>query len=492
MVKKSAKGKQKAVKNKLILIILIALIISVLSFYNFYEQGIKENLICKDCNVILISIDTLRADHLGVYGYHRNTSPNIDEFAKKSILFENAISQETWTVPSHISVFTSLYPLSHKVIGPQDTLNKFIITLPEILKSNGYTTVSFTGGAWTISPRSGLGKGFDVYEQINYSKTELKDLKKSSAHFLDESNPVFKWLQANHKEKFFLFFHTFSVHEPYITIKNYSKIFDPYYDGNILDSEEELLDLLWGNFVQNYSGKSNERTFLSDVVNPLLNNRINNSNAKDRNHIVAIYDGKILQTDEFIGFFLKRIKELGLFNNTIIILFSDHGEEFWEHDKRGHAQQLYEETIHAPLIMYNPHINQGIRLKEQAELVDIMPTILDMLDIKISSSLQGNSLLPLLGTSKDVNKYVFSTHGVDEASVRTNEWKLIFKTNGSHELYNLISDPKEIKNLVEERKDKFLELKEKLFDWGVSIGIKHDRLPVKSVEEELRKLGYIT
>ena len=173
------KKKQKKSRKKfpLLVIIPIASAIFVFGLFNYNQDPEHTSLVCKDCNVILISIDTLRADHLGTYGYYRNTSPNIDKLALKSILFESAISQETWTIPSHISIFTSLYPLSHKVLGLHDFLNTDVSTLPEILKSDGYATAAFTGRGLTIEPNIGLGRGFDVYKQINYSGAKPENLK---------------------------------------------------------------------------------------------------------------------------------------------------------------------------------------------------------------------------------------------------------------------------------------------------------------------------
>jgi len=449
----------------------------------------------EDFNVIIISLDALRADHLGVYGYYRNTSLNIDEFASKSTLFDNAIAQATWTIPSHMSLFTSLYPLSHKVIGPDDVLNENIVTFAETMKKNGYTTAAFTAWGWPLSPKNGLGKGFDLYEQIDYSKARLEDLKKSSIHYLDESNPVFGWLKNNKDRKFFLFFHTFSIHDPYIVSKNYSKIFDPDYDGSILDSEEEYIDLLWNNYIQNYTVEPNEAELIKAVGDTLVAKTINFSDPRDREHLKAVYDAKILQTDEFIRLFLEKIEKLRLSEKTIIILLADHGEEFWDHNKLGHGHQLYEETIRVPLIIHNPNMSQGIRIKRQAQLVDIMPTVLDMLSMKIPDSIQGKSLMPVIlgNPNKDFNEYVFAVNHVDMFTVRTNEWKLIFRLNGNHELYNLVSDPKETDNLIEKREEKFIELREKLLEWDKSTGIKRSEvIAIESVEEKLRKLGYIT
>lgn len=497
LFKKSPKGFSLSV---LIFVIILTSTILALAFGGSYQENMKdEEFTCKDCNVIFISLDTLRADHLSTYGYERNTSPNIDNFASKSILFENAISNATWTTPAHISLFTSLYTLSHKIFGSEDVLSDDIITLPESLKPYGYTTAAFTGGAFAMSPKSGLGRGFDSYEQLDYTNVPVEEVKKSSIHYLDESNPVFEWLKNNHDKKFFLFFHTFSVHEPYVAIKNYSTMFDSEYDGAILDSEEELLDIVWDTYQRQYREKirddSGQEEMFVSFVREIIGSTIDTSDPRDRQHLMAGYDGKIFQTDEFIGFFLKRLEELELFDNTIIVLLSDHGEEFWDHGKTVHGQQLYEETIHVPLIIYNPRARGGARVTQQAQLIDVMPTVLDMLEINPPYGIQGKSLLPAIkGTAEeDFNKYVFSVQYLGDVgtSVRTNEWKLIFKIDGSHELYNLISDPRERKNLIDERQDVFLELREKLFEWGKEMDITLESVPSEDILEDLMRLGYM-
>jgi len=123
-----------------------------------------------------------------------------------------------------------------------------------------------------------------------------------------------------------------------VVAKNYSKIFDPYYNGSMLDSEEEWIDKVWDIYIKDYSGRPNETQFINDVFRPLFDSRINLSDPRDINHLIAIYDAKILRTDEFIGLFLKKLENLGILNNTIIVILSDHGEEFFEHGKAGHAQ----------------------------------------------------------------------------------------------------------------------------------------------------------
>lgn len=144
-------------------------------------------------------------------------------------------------------------------------------------------------------------------------------------------------------------------------------------------------------------------------------------------------------------------------------------------------------------MLYNPRIKEGKRINQQAQLIDVMPTILNLLDIKFQKKIHGNSLLPaIIGTAEDFNKYAFSTKGFEEVAVRTNEWKLIFRSNSSHELYNLVLDPKESSNLIKERSDKFLELRGKFFEWAKSLGLTPmDAKSNKPLEEELRRLGYI-
>ncbi|MGH7792955.1 MAG: sulfatase-like hydrolase/transferase, partial [Thermodesulfobacteriota bacterium] len=263
----------------------------------------------KDINVVFISIDTLRADHLGCYGYHRNTSPNIDRLAREGVIFSNAFSVSSWTLPAHISMFTSMYSTSHGVITGEDYLDDSRITLAEVLKREGYATAAFISGAYLRDPRYGFEQGFDLYDaSIINEAASLKDVIKASQVITSPSlNKAAKsWLEKNYQKKFFLFLHYIDVHSDYIPPPPYDTMFDPDYRGPV-------------------DGLNIFKLKLKAEMDP-----------RDLFHIIALYDGEIAFTDHHIGDLMLSLKELGVYDNTMIILTSDHGEEFFEHGQLGH------------------------------------------------------------------------------------------------------------------------------------------------------------
>jgi len=245
----------------------------------------KVDYKCPDCNVILISIDTLRADHLGCYGYHKNTTPNIDRFSKDSVLFKTTIAQAPSTLPSHASIFTSLIPSHHGAFFAKKTaIPQEVVTIAEILKDNGYKTISYNSGG-QVAAEYGFDQGFDLYE----STQECLANKLAK-----QVNRTINWINNNPDRKFFLFLHTYEVHLSYTPKKDY-------------------LDL----FEKNYSGK-----LPKDISKKLLD-KINNGEIKiskeDQEHIINTYDAEIRSMDD--GFLLLEnfLREKDIYDDTIII-----------------------------------------------------------------------------------------------------------------------------------------------------------------------------
>lgn len=403
----------------------------------------KENL----PNVLLFTIDACRPDHFGCYGYPRNTTPHIDKLAKEGALFTNAFSQSAWTTPGMISIFTSLYPSTHNVDTKDKTLGDDILTLPKVLKKNGYgvpVLIQFVEipNYWHL--------GFDAVDEYRYM-LEGEDLE--------------KLLNAYKNQTFFTWYHFHALHLPYNPPSPYSKIFHRD-TGNDKPADSEAVAIV--------------------KRNSLIKNGSIIFNSEDKNNVVALYDGLLKQLDDCIERITEKMRECGMLDNTLIIITSDHGEELFEHGFIGHAStsanaKLYDEIIHIPLIIWWPKKLKHKIADELVQQIDIMPTILDMLGLPIPKELQGNSLLPLMkGKSPDNPRSVFcetilggyqSTKETEEIKlrcIRTKKWKLIYTTNlnsANYELYNLKKDPKEEKNIVEKYPDVAKELKEKLFLW---------------------------
>ncbi len=469
----------------MLLIIFIALFsyFFTLSLSGFIIIPENQSYKCPDCNIILISIDTLRADHLGCYGYHRDTSPNIDALANGSILFENAFSQSSLTASSHMSMFTSMYPSVHGIINIQNTnikrLNDSISTLPEILKDNGYRTVAFTGGG-NVDPMLGFGDGFDeykIYKNTVFTNEEI--LKETLA-----------WLRGKH-EKFFMFFHTYITHDPYLPPEPYNNLFDVGYDGSLVETQTDL-------FMNIDSKWSNPEDEAFGVVRNIFWSGFNKSSINDFNHLVALYDGSIRYMDDSVGKIIKTLQESGLQNQTIIVFTADHGEEFLDHGGFLHIE-LYDEIIHVPLLIRIPGQHPA-RISSSVSLIDIMPTLLDIVEIKTSDAFQGNSMTPLMINDSLISDYaIFSelTESGQKQSVRRNGWKYISSVSQSEELFDILADPKEQSNIIDNEKKVTLELKGELFEWSennrrMSVMYSNPAIEVENkTMDTLRGLGHL-
>src|SRR5439155_17158544 len=330
---------------------------------------------CPDCNVVLVSIDTLRADHLGCYGYHRPTSPNIDRFANDAVLFEQVVNTGGGTLPVHMSMFTSLPPIVHNV-QPYNgrRLDAERITLAEQLKERGYTTAAFADGGW-LRAQFGFDQGFDLYDD-------------AGGGFRKIIPKVLAWIHTHREERFFLFVHTYDVHSggrrlTYDPPEGFRGRFDLGYSGTfdgcrLRKCASKLLVWLNNHILD---GKISGRNFFS---------------AEELTYIVSLYDGAIAYADSEIGRLLDALTALDLYDRTLIIVTSDHGEEFLEHGLMLHWQN-YEEQARVPLILKLP--SSRVRRRRVPALVstlEVMPTILDIVDVPPNGEVRGESMMPLL------------------------------------------------------------------------------------------------
>lgn len=435
-------------KNQLFIsnIILIFAIIAFLAIYHFV---FIKNL--KDANVILIAFDALQAKHLSAYGYSLTTTPNLDEFLNKSYLFTKAVCPAPWTVPSFISIFTSMYPSEHKVVNkfveydkannkivPSNlkTLTPDAVTLAEIFKQNGYLTAAFTGDAG-VSAAFGNGQGFDVF----YDAKTFEGFETSMSLALD-------WLKQNKDKKFFLFVHGYDVHGQYAPPNGFDyRYVDKTYKGN-------------------YTGFIKEQAALREAG---LAGNLNLSD-EDVKFWRAIYDEKINRADEKFGEFMKQLEGMNLDKNTLIVVFSDHGTEFYEHKKFDHGHTLYNELLDVLFAIHLPNQKEGKQINSLVSTLDIFPTILKLVNIKnpVPTQTKGLNISPSF-SGKDVSRDIFSetdyrlyTH---KRSVETKDgWKFILTMNGlQRELYNLNTDPAEQVNLINQEPKRAYELEQLIY-----------------------------
>ena len=315
--------------------------------------------------IVLISIDTLRADHVGCYGYGKDTTPHIDALAADAALFSNVYAPSSWTLPSHVSLLTSLSCFRHGVNQENDRMEETRSTLADALRTQGFLCAAVTGGGF-LSPVFGFSKGFDVYRQVESSLWTSDAAGQVAAAALE-------WLDANKDRDFFLFVHTYQPHNPYIP--------PAPYDTKFQDAPTSLRMIDLGGRLGGPGGIF--RSLPED----------------ERRAIVGLYDGEVGYTDAaLVGPLVSKLKALGLYDETLIVLTSDHGEEFYEHGSWEHGHALYDESLKIPLIVKFPGSKfRGRRVGSFVRLVDIMPTILETYGIEAGGlGLDGRGLLDVL------------------------------------------------------------------------------------------------
>jgi len=380
--------------------------------------------------VILISCDTLRADHLSVYGYERGTSPFLDAFAAEGVVYENAIVQDAWTLPSHTTMLTGLYPKNHGVDTATSRLSESVVTLAAALGGQGYLTGGFTGTSWWLEGRYGFAHGFDVYSV----PSPYRDI-------FQVTEAATRWTGAHGISKFFLFLHNYDVHSKSDSL-GYELPYGP-------DSAEYV----------HYSEEFREPGLLKrEGKDPLsasnfmiaANRQEITPTDRERAYLEALYDDSIRAVDRGIQTLIEDLKARGLYDAALIIVTADHGEAFGEHGTYMH-EDAYEQCARVPLIIKYPHGRHGgLRVSEVVQLADIFTTVLDVVGIDSAGSTDGQSLLAVLEERTAPTELAY-TRRAQVDGVRLNEWKLLYNRRTEKvELYNLLDDPGETRNVVEQ------------------------------------------
>lgn len=438
-------------------------------------------------NVLLISLDTLRADHLGLYGHGRPTSPHIDAWAADSTTFMHAQAPANATLDSHMSVMTGLHPDVHAVRALEhspgrkrgfDSLDGRRVTLAEAMRAAGYVTAAFVRECYWMNPEFGFGQGFDTYRAVRRDATGMN------------RSDVFPWLLRHRDEPFFLFVHYYDIHSDWTKL--------PY------DSPTPFEAQFAGDYRGPFTGCSDGLCASRYLLR--LKRAGGLLPSDDVDYISRLYDGGIAYTDQQIGSLFAKLRELGLYDKTLIVMFADHGEEFQEHGSFLH-EQLYQETVGVPLIIgYPTLIPEGRRIDTPVQTLDIMPTILDMLEVPLEDDLQGRSLVPLLRGAELQGTPLFSSNGNAKAyAVREDDWKLIVKRrSGKGKLYDLGDDPGEQRDVSADHPERTAQLRAALDAWisenaqrktafeAAHLGDGPERLkPTDADLERLRNLGYV-
>ncbi|UCG31655.1 MAG: sulfatase-like hydrolase/transferase [Phycisphaerales bacterium] len=420
----------------------------------------------RDYNVVLVSIDTLRADRLNCHGYReREVSPDIDALAGDGVLFENYIAASPWTTPAHLSLLTSLSPSAHRVLrcfeelrndlsvrGTMDGLPDVRTTLAKVLRDEGYRTAAFTGGG-TMDEAIGFGQGFELYDQSMFKLNSLN------------TEAMFRWIRERGDEQFFLFWHSFEVHAPYTRPHFLSEVLPGATATQISEEIRELArPLRWRtpDFQEH------------DAMNIRHANVLQRHDAYTPEVSEALYTGGIREADRWLGRLIGLLRALGLYDRKLIVFTSDHGEEFADrtpHDfYNRHGHTVYDEMVRVPLILKLPNQQYaGTRVANQARKIDVMPTILDVLGVRLAESqMQGVSLRAMWVSPAQQEERLAVTEALarrnEKKSVRTGRYKLLFsideqtviwhgrrhmpKTAKRLELYDLKTDPHEQRDIM--------------------------------------------
>jgi arylsulfatase A-like enzyme len=458
--------------------------------------------------VVLIWADTLRRDHMSVYGYHRPTTPILEKLAAEGVLFRDGVGQATWTKVATPSVLTSLYPTTHGVEDFSDRLPSSATTIAEVYRKAGHATLSMSSGPFT-GQFTNLHQGF---EEVHESGSVREGLPgKTSRDYVDRLLP---WLEAHRDVPFFVFLHVTDPHHPF-------KPRPPY-------------DTLWTDARWERERESYLRAVKSAMADPLLK-RVGMPTKAEliqakvdpdayADHDRGWYDGSIRGMDAEIGRLAERLRTLGLERRTVVAFTADHGEEFFEHGRSFHGQSVYGELSNMPLILWGPgRLPAGVVVEPTVQMIDVMPTLLDLSGLPVPEAAQGHTLVPLFASSRSsgtlqaasagrsavTEKAVTKENGAppprdtESAAIVSGPWKLIHNTQRpagarEFELYDHARDPLDLDDQAARHPEIVQRLSRELAAWRTAAAaarLKPDADSTgalgKEELERLRSLGYI-
>lgn len=425
--------------------------------------------------IVLVVLDTLRADALSTYGNSRPTSPAIDRLASEGVVFESAISHAAWTLPGFVGLMSGSQPSGRVYRGRLER------SLATDLKKAGYRTAAFTEGAW-VSRRFGFQRGFDVFWEKKGEVFLGAAPGVAGSGGIDATfDRAERWLRGNAGAPFFLLVHSYEVHLPYTR-----RTFARDLPSGRIDGTYEVAQAL-------------EVTEGRTPVGPT-----------EVEYVRALYEGGVAEADRHVGRLLRTLSELGIADRTLVVVTSDHGEELGERGPQRlgmHGRSVYDEVIRVPLVIRYPRMADAVeRVEAQVRLIDVAPTVLQLAGVRPEEQMEGRSLVPLMRGADDPERvaYVELTRDrspvLSHLAVRRSDYKLIVDTAGPHgsavELYDLRSDPGERHDLADLRP----RIRNELYALAVERRTRVDRLgrfnpwvrkPLPArLRQRLRALGY--
>jgi len=406
-------------------------------------------------NVVLFVIDTLRADHLGCYGYFRGTSPTIDHLAAEGVRFADSHATAVATGPGFTSIITGLSPIHHKFyLTPFNIPNAInfddnIPTLAEMIWDHGgYTTAAFDNLINFRSHMKQFVRGYEYY--VNVTRTS----RWIHHHVVggEVNKRLVPWIQSHKGEQFFLFVHYWDPHTPYNQPPEYRKMFKY---SSMSDLEKKAVPSGY-EYVQGWGT-------CEEIMRPVSEREIKGWPSTEE-YPIDLYDGEIRYTDDLIKEALEALDLAGILEDTVVILTADHGEQLGQHGHYGHPG-LHEPNIFVPIILWHPpSLPQGKVIEGYVQQSDIAPTVLDMIGAKPTGEMDGKSLLPIVQEKRNTREEIFVETNQQRA-ILSRQWKLIRDVWGNKGLYNFRSDPMEAINMIDKEVSKREELEDTLNEW---------------------------
>jgi arylsulfatase A-like enzyme len=467
----------------------LALAIAILGLATLISCGPSPN---PQPHLVLIVIDTLRADHLGTYGYERATSPHIDRLAKRGLVFANALAASSWTKPSVASLFTSRYPSEHGAVSFERDLSSTLPTLAEMLREAGYRTVGVSGNFVHVAERTGFARGFDAFETLVFEVEgpggemllamsgedgELDYLRAPTGS--EVNRRVLDLLPAPDAAPVFLYVHYMEPHPGYAPP-------EPQRSAFITDAAVHA------------RATPATATYLSDLAGSAAD-----LEPAERQRLIDLYDAEIAAVDGAVGELVRELEDRGYMENTVIAVTSDHGEEFGEHGGWFHGLTLNRECLSVPIVLHDARRpGSGVRRRDPVDLLDVPTTLLALAGVTPPPSMRGRDLLAAEPPPRDLvaelhRDPVFEDHvrpRVQKLALTRWPWKAIVGVDGTRSFYRLDRDPEELRPLPTGGDEVPGDLLAALSDLERSLARAEPASEVRPVDPEtragLRALGY--
>jgi len=439
---------------------------------------------------------------MSCYGYDKSTTPHLSDFCAESIHYKNAFSPAIWTIPSHASLFTGTYPSAHGALNLHRYLDGKFMTLSEVFKLEGYDTVSFSNNGFISIEDFGLHRGFTVSKGQPFPKKKAARIIPKFRQWATGSSDCGAFVTNNYVKKFinnrdnkgnpfFLFLNYMEAHAPYEDIpKKYLTLFVNQDGSNRLKSTNQ-----------------DRQKYLTRSIDMI---------EEDFSLLRSVYDAQIAYLDYKVNELLAFFKQKDIYNNSLIVITSDHGDMIGEHELMHHSYCIYDELIKIPLILKLPDTNnQGKTIDSPVSLINVPPTLMSLLEINnenFSNQMQAESL-PIEGNNSDFEyifsecerpknefettypDFDFSVYDKQFLAIRSKQYKYIWSSSGRHELYNIENDPQEQSNLIQKETGLAKKFEQALFKWYDSFEKVDNRREKtmdldENVKEKLKALGY--